>query len=165
MKMTLEDKSEWIAALRNGEYEQGHGALAKQAPDGQFRFCCLGVFCDLQAKKGVIRKELVADRSGFDGVFMFCGGNYSAPGDRNYLVLPWGLAERISSSAANPRVLVKHLPLWHRIKYKIITFREGPKELRHLVSLAYLNDSLELSFSQIADVLEKAIEVIPEYPK
>lgn len=37
--MTRED---WIAALRSGKYEQGHGVL--KSGD---KFCCLGVACEL----------------------------------------------------------------------------------------------------------------------
>lgn len=33
---------QWIAALRSGKYQQGHGAL--RSGD---KFCCLGVLCDI----------------------------------------------------------------------------------------------------------------------
>lgn len=38
---------EWVAALRSGEYEQGEGSLRTGN-----KYCCLGVACDLFAKKG-----------------------------------------------------------------------------------------------------------------
>jgi hypothetical protein len=47
--MKPEVKAQWIAALRNGEYQQGQMSLSK---DG--KFCCLGVLCDLAVKAGVI---------------------------------------------------------------------------------------------------------------
>lgn len=45
--MNQEIKNEWLAALRSGEYIQGHGEL--KTKDG--KFCCLGVLCDLYSKK------------------------------------------------------------------------------------------------------------------
>lgn len=43
-------RARWVAALRSGEYPQGHGAL--RVGDGNF--CCLGVLCELAVKDGVI---------------------------------------------------------------------------------------------------------------
>jgi hypothetical protein len=42
-------KQKWVAALRSGDYGQGHGALR----NGE-RFCCLGVLCELAVQDGVI---------------------------------------------------------------------------------------------------------------
>ena len=44
--MDSKTKKAWVKALRSGEYKQGDGALRKEE-DGQERFCCLGVLCDL----------------------------------------------------------------------------------------------------------------------
>jgi hypothetical protein len=44
--MNPEVKQEWIAALRSGEYKQGSEFLRRGD-----EFCCLGVLCDLHAKK------------------------------------------------------------------------------------------------------------------
>ena len=41
--MKAEIKTEWVAALRSGEYTQGQGWL--KSADG--RYCCLGVLCTL----------------------------------------------------------------------------------------------------------------------
>jgi hypothetical protein len=40
--MTPEVKSEWLRALRSGDYQQGKATL--RGPNG---FCCLGVLCDV----------------------------------------------------------------------------------------------------------------------
>lgn len=45
-KMNPEVKVLWLAALRSGEYEQGASALKRGG-----KYCCLGVLCDLHAKK------------------------------------------------------------------------------------------------------------------
>lgn len=57
-------KKEWVEALRSGAYAQGKRALRPVIDvgyddDGNFltkatdTFCCLGVVCDLMAKKGL----------------------------------------------------------------------------------------------------------------
>jgi len=35
----------WLEALESGEYKQGKRELATETPNGEFRFCCLGVVC------------------------------------------------------------------------------------------------------------------------
>jgi hypothetical protein len=49
-KMNPEFKADWLAALRSGEYPQGRGALRNK----QGEFCCLGVACDIEEKKGLL---------------------------------------------------------------------------------------------------------------
>jgi hypothetical protein len=39
-------KTEWVKALRSGEYKQGHGALRRSNDT----WCCLGVLCDVYDK-------------------------------------------------------------------------------------------------------------------
>lgn len=51
LKLKPEVKTEWLNALRSGEYEQGTGSLCK---DG--KYCCLGVLCELASKQGVCKK-------------------------------------------------------------------------------------------------------------
>jgi hypothetical protein len=46
--MKAEIKQRWLKALRDGDYEQGEGALRQQhAEDEKPQYCCLGVLCDL----------------------------------------------------------------------------------------------------------------------
>lgn len=45
--ITQQQKDEWVAALRSGEYQQGPGALCKVNDDGSRRYCCLGVLGSL----------------------------------------------------------------------------------------------------------------------
>lgn len=37
----------WVAALRSGEYKQGHGQLRRRKDT----FCCLGVLCNIHAQE------------------------------------------------------------------------------------------------------------------
>lgn len=48
--MNKEIKTQWLAALRSGEYQQGKGSLRGKNNE----FCCLGVLCDIAVKNGVI---------------------------------------------------------------------------------------------------------------
>lgn len=43
-------KERWIAALRGGDYRQGHGVLRSSGNE----YCCLGVLCELAVQEGVI---------------------------------------------------------------------------------------------------------------
>jgi hypothetical protein len=60
MTTTPEERKElrakWVAALRSGEYQQGSERLHR---DG--RFCCLGVACDILAKRGHCRWENIGN--------------------------------------------------------------------------------------------------------
>lgn len=44
LKMDPEAKKRWVAALRSGKYKQG----TKQLCDFRGRFCCLGVYADIE---------------------------------------------------------------------------------------------------------------------
>lgn len=50
--MDQEKKAQWVAALRSGDYKQGHGLL-HTITDGEHQYCCLGVLCDLAEKSGL----------------------------------------------------------------------------------------------------------------
>lgn len=54
-KMNPRVKRMWLRALRSGRYAQGRGSLCKMpdSRDRDYRFCCLGVLCDLAVKDGV----------------------------------------------------------------------------------------------------------------
>lgn len=43
MKLPIEFKQKWIAALRSGDYKQGKGWLYNKGADGEITYCCLGV--------------------------------------------------------------------------------------------------------------------------
>lgn len=48
--MKADVKKLWLEALRSGEYQQGKSCLHAKTEKGD-EFCCLGVLCDLYAKK------------------------------------------------------------------------------------------------------------------
>lgn len=48
MLKDVEIKEKWIVALRSGKFPQGNSVLKKHHFEtGTFRFCCLGVLCDV----------------------------------------------------------------------------------------------------------------------
>jgi hypothetical protein len=131
-----EIKARWLAALRSGEYVQGHEALRAfscppfgGAEDVTEVYCCLGVLCDLAARDGVVE---------WDGIDV----HYTDPQrgrehwENNVLPLPvmvWaGLAED------NPRVACE-----------VGGYTSA--------NLATLNDSHGLDFSELADCIEESL--------
>lgn len=61
--MKAEVKAQWVAALRSGDYVQGHSRLVEYDFSGNSFYCCLGVLCDLAVKAGV--EGIRASRAGF----------------------------------------------------------------------------------------------------
>ena len=61
--MNPDIKEKWVAALRSGEYTQGHGKLYNPPEN---TYCCLGVLCDLYAKEKDIAAEGVFQKQSFD---------------------------------------------------------------------------------------------------
>lgn len=49
MGMNPEVKAQWLSALRSGEWPQGRDELN----DGEGRYCCLGVLCEMAKDQGV----------------------------------------------------------------------------------------------------------------
>jgi hypothetical protein len=45
--MNKQEKDEWIAALRSGDFVQGYGRL-----NDHNKYCCLGVKCELDVRAG-----------------------------------------------------------------------------------------------------------------
>lgn len=54
MPMNPEIKTEWVAALRSGQYIQGRDYLHWR---NQNLWCCLGVLCDIAEKHGVVASK------------------------------------------------------------------------------------------------------------
>lgn len=132
--MNPERKAEWIAALRSGNYEQGSDYLARRGNDGNMKYCCLGVLCDLAVKAGV--EVEVVDSMG------------TVQYDGQISVTPDSVAQWAGLPDVNPTV---------------ITGWEVPEgEGRTMAfSLAEMNDGSEMyhypahTFEQIAQAIEE----------
>lgn len=57
-KMDPTIKARWVAALRSGDYEQGHGRLHTRGPKDTSMFCCLGVLCDLATQDNIVSEVI-----------------------------------------------------------------------------------------------------------
>jgi uncharacterized protein YchJ len=55
MKKNIADK--WVKALTSNEYKQGKNVLCHQGANKQYKYCCLGVLCDLYNKDPNIAKS------------------------------------------------------------------------------------------------------------
>lgn len=55
--MDKELKAKWVAALRSGEYVQGHGRLR----DVNDHYCCIGVLCKLMGLYVMVSSESLSD--------------------------------------------------------------------------------------------------------
>jgi len=49
-----ENAKKWIEALRSGKFQQAHASLCLIDEEGEKRYCCLGVACELAVDAGVI---------------------------------------------------------------------------------------------------------------
>jgi len=128
--MTPEDKALWVNALRSGEYKQGQYRLTTVTDEGEERDCCLGVACKVfGAKREVIEVENditggVSKSVRYEGM-----GSY----------LPMSLAVRLNTEP-DPYI-------------EIGEPREGSFASR-TAALSDFNDRYDLTFSQIADLIE-----------
>lgn len=126
----------WVAALRSGNYKQGAAGL--EPVNG--RYCCLGVACSVAEGSGVH-----VDR--YDENM----GRIKGP----YLKYQWPVMDyiRLRNEFGEPgfkyaEEIDDYLGLWFGVKQRDTV--RGPYSL----SLIALNDTLELTFEQIAEVLE-----------
>ena len=89
--MDPEVKAKWVAALRSGEYEQGYEYLKTVEPNGDTKYCCLGVLCQIQGL------EWGPSRKGNHPTIRPVSNNYDGDGDEcvlpNSVKLKLGLTE------------------------------------------------------------------------
>lgn len=52
--MDAEIKAELVKRLRSGNYIQGQEKLSLMDKDGEQKFCCLGVLCEIAVERGII---------------------------------------------------------------------------------------------------------------
>jgi hypothetical protein len=137
---------EWTDALRSGEFEQGRSLLVTE--DG--KYCCLGVKCELEARKG----NLIFDKNMH---------RYVDSIDRDYVyeyVLPTEIARRLFNvtMADAPRRIEAGVFEWGNLTKALQEQVEeyyNPRDSSDfpMVTLATLND-VNCPFDLIADVIE-----------
>lgn len=52
-------KEKWLKALRSGQYKQTIGVLKTQSENGDCRYCCLGVLCDVSGEGKWVEGEWI----------------------------------------------------------------------------------------------------------
>lgn len=93
--MNPEIKTQWLEALRSGEYQQGHMALRNTSN----QFCCLGVLCDLYAKAHPEESTDMLWSLKDTGTLYWFGGDDGIP--------PAKIREWAGLPSQNPVILVK----------------------------------------------------------
>lgn len=135
-KLDPEKKALWLRALRSEEYTQGR----EQLRDGQGRFCCLGVGCDV-FKGATGRGEWIEEESPrYQGDYTF----HIADDDHSWSSFPEAVARWFGlpqdGLSAADKMLLQDL--------RVIGKDGRP------VPLSNLNDE-GMSFAEIADLIER----------
>lgn len=132
--MNKDVKQLWVTALRSGDYTQGRRTLRYEDADGNNRWCCLGVLCDLAVKAGIIGeptrivKGLPPDARDCDGPWEFLD-DYDYDGYRSDLP--------------------KRVQEWAGLEEAVPTLRGS--------TAIELNDHLSMPFPEIADRIEESL--------
>ena len=132
--MNKEVKALWLDALRSGDYVQGKYALRTE----DNTFCCLGVLCDLAVKAGIQEDGTLTDsrQTLHEGV-TYQYDDVEGQGVANNM-LPVKVAKWAGIDTPGS------LPRWFH-----------GEQGEEFVALWELNDELNMSFGQIADVIEE----------
>jgi len=131
--MTPENKAKWIDALRSGKYEQCTNVL--HADGG---YCCLGVAVEVLTDLGWDDCDDCTERKGLQQIKGTEGVAYVTS-------LPHFVAERLGFDNIVPTHVVS----------KIAQNLSPGYEWTWEQLATFLNDSRRLTFSEIADVMEK----------
>lgn len=140
--MIEEIKNQWTAALRSGEYRQGVHRLVTESMNGDKKYCCLGVLCEIAADAGVIERSVgvkpgfLADEGSEDGV---------QNGILPKKVRDW-------AGLASPTGL---LPVEVRVESASVFDEDDVFD--SYVELSELNDEAGFTFDEIADVIEEQL--------
>jgi hypothetical protein len=129
-------KKAWLKALRSGEYKQARYSLRRETPEGGYKYCCLGVLCDLHRK--IVKKA---------------GANWTRPstyGEDDSYVLPIPVIKWAFEIVPQTKAKVKK----RRITKESLCGLADPILPDH-TSLVDLNDKKQYSFTKIAQKIEK----------
>lgn len=128
--MNPDVKRVWLKELRSGKYDQGKGHLNLGG-----RYCCLGVLCEIAVENEVIARSSDQNES-----------SYGTPEeledhDGATAYPPKGVVDWAGLPSENPKVTYEHCDMC------------GPGTR----ALSELNDDEELSFEEIADIIEEQL--------
>lgn len=150
----------WVAALRSGKYIQGGGALKTKRD----RYCCLGVLCDVVKEEvGGRWKDQDVSRS----LFIY-KGNERDPESEDLSEPEEGCASvylpEVIREIYGLRGATCKFDITPELKQKFPTLRPLLYDLT-FADLIHLNDTLEFSFQDIADLLEAGANIFEDEEK
>lgn len=134
MEVNKENMRLFIEALRSGEFRQGLSTLAgKKARDEHWKYCCLGVACEIAIRNGAVvqvREEEITYGDHVDRFYRLYEGTST--------VLPAPVREWLGLIAdeADPQLLTGF-------------------DNMHKLHATNLNDNYGWTFEQIADAFER----------
>lgn len=147
-----EVKKLWIESLRSGKYKQAKGQLRKiNEKEGEYSYCCLGVLSDCFVNDG--KQDVAWESDQLDSELGYLPTS----------VFNWAT----DSTESNPLstfdfyILFKDLPKEIQKHILEVSPRSGIHALdeesrkERQIFLTSLNDTYGLSFSMIADIIEK----------
>lgn len=129
--MKPEIKKLWVGALRSGDYLKTKKALRDRCG-----FCAAGVLVDLAVKAGVLDGWMIYYDTDVTGpcycpIYGLCTGSVAVPGPA---VIRWAYGDVYDPDLQLGKIFVQNE--------------------RHTSSLTCLNDIEDLSFNEIADLIE-----------
>jgi hypothetical protein len=137
MPMNPDIKTQWVAALRSGEYTQGFNYLTTVNADGTEKDCCWGVLCKLAVKAEIIPSG-VRDIIEIDGCQVVAYGDERITGLPPAEVMIWaGIPDGQADAQVN-------------------FCAPGDSEARS-AWLATINDRRDVPFTEIADLIENQL--------
>lgn len=143
MSMNPQVKTEWLEALRSGEYKQGRGQLCRRTSEGD-EFCCLGVLSEIAARHGIVdRIETGETASAGNGLTISYRMPFTyAASESAYL--PLAVKDWADLDENNPVVMVG------------AEGADGLMSGKYASTLARQNDD-GMSFSEIAELIENQL--------
>ena len=146
MKMNTERKAAWVKALRSGEYKQGDAALRMNDDheEGKYKYCCLGVLCDLAQKEKWI-----------EGRWSEGGSGFMAEDKRNYSFPPVEVAKAVYGEEIG--VTMPSSVFTGMDSFNPLVEADGYFHRLSELNDIGINNNGPLSFNEIADLIEKQL--------
>ncbi len=157
MKMTQTQLDNWIEALLSGKYKQGKHLLHSVNRKGEHAFCCLGVLCETSIGNTIpiVKQEevYVGNHDRNTAIFF----RYNGDGT----VLPNSLDHYFESYRIHMWD-ISCLPTWRKLYLRLFKGNFFDHKQMKAPSLETMNDSLGLSFKEIAVVLRHNVIIEKE---
>lgn len=153
--INAEAMDKWMADLRSGEFTQGQGVLHKLSGE----MCCLGVATDTNVEACGLERVV---RAGFDRYVYLDGGGHQMGslmpvGVMDYL----GIPARYRDYGSYDGAFWVHADTENEAEM-VMSQRRPVVDGKQTVSVISLNDTMDLTFPEIADRIESTFKVEEE---